>query len=101
MKPITPDEAAASHLTSIPDAVFEVFNKLISDRYSAESGSVTIQQKEVTEQLVAKGLDLREVFAKNWLDVEPHYRKAGWTVVYDKPGYCETYEPSWSFSKKR
>lgn len=96
--PITPHEAAQARESTIPDVVFEVFNAILSTRF-AGSGSVTIRQKEVTEALTAKGLDLAEVFAKGWLDVEPLYEKAGWRVVYDKPGYCETYEPSWEFTR--
>lgn len=40
------------------------------------------------------------VYGKQYLDVEDIYRKEGWKVVYDKPAYCETYEPTFTFSKK-
>lgn len=41
-----------------------------------------------------------EVFKKGWLNVEYLFRAAGWEVQYDKPGYNETYEAYFTFSKK-
>ncbi len=35
----------------------------------------------------------------HWLDVEDVYREAGWVVEYDKPGYCESYEATFTFKK--
>lgn len=31
------------------------------------------------------------------LDVEDVYRAAGWEVTYDKPGYNETYDATFTF----
>lgn len=39
------------------------------------------------------------IFDKHWLDIEDTYRKAGWNVEYDKPGYCENYDAYFVFSK--
>ena len=36
-----------------------------------------------------------------WLDVEGIYRKAGWDVEYDSPGYCEDYPATFKFRKKK
>jgi hypothetical protein len=41
-----------------------------------------------------------EVYAKGWLNFEAIYEEAGWKVVYDKPGYNETYDANFTFTKK-
>lgn len=100
-KLITPAEAKASAESTIPDAVFMVFNKLLAERY--DRNGISIQEKEVVE-LILKGdpsLTSEQLYKHHWLDVEPLYRKAGWKVDYDKPGYNETYEPSWIFTPGR
>ena len=28
-------------------------------------------------------------------------KPSGWEVVYDKPGYCETYKANYTFTKKK
>lgn len=100
--PITPKQAREAWETSIPDEVFEVFNTIISEKYN--SNGFTILQSLVVDQLLLKMphvKDSQEFFDKHWLDIEPMYRKAGWDVTYDKPGYNETYEASWEFKPKK
>ena len=41
----------------------------------------------------------QEVYDRNLLDVEDAYRKLGWKVAYDKPGYNEAYEGTYQFKK--
>lgn len=98
MKAITPREAKASSGICIPDVVIEVFNKLIEtklDRWTAIIG-----QEEIIEVLVQRGLKRNEIFEKHLLDVEPLYRNAGWVVEYDKPGYNEGYEATFTFTAR-
>jgi hypothetical protein len=95
--PISPKQAKVAHESDIPDVVFDVFNTFLTS-YSGGRTSVVISQKAVVEALIAKGLERDKIFAKRWLDIEPYYRKKGWAVVYDLPGYNETYDPSWEFS---
>jgi hypothetical protein len=40
------------------------------------------------------------MFNKHWFDIEDIYRKAGWAVEFDKPGYNESYESFFVFKKK-
>lgn len=99
VKPITPKEVTTKRRESIPDAVFEVFNDLIVKHWSGSSA--TIKQGEAAK-LIAKKLKCSEekLYENHWMDVEPIYRKAGWSVKYDKPGYNESYEAYFVFSKK-
>lgn len=99
-KPITPREITKAKKEALPDAVFDAFNELIAKNWDGHSA--TMLQKDVAA-LIASKLDIsrQEVFDNHYLDVESLYRKAGWTVEYDKPAYCETYEATFKFSKSR
>lgn len=101
-KPITPREALKSTATQIPEVIFDVFNEFLSDRARAGK-SIRIGQDEVEAALVAKGWSKEEVseaFERGWLDVEPQYEKAGWSVAFDKRAYNEDGEDSWTFKAK-
>lgn len=102
VKPITPKEAVEQKVFNIPDEVIESFNELIASNLDS-GGSATILQKDVIKLIMSKMPKIKKdtIFKKGWLDVEDLFRKAGWTVSYDKPGYCEDYEASFEFSKKR
>jgi hypothetical protein len=99
VKPITPKEVSSKREASIPDAVLEVFNDLIVKYWSGSSA--TINQDEAAK-LIAKKLkcSTEKLYDNHWMDVEPIYKKAGWSVKYDKPGYNESYEAYFVFSKK-
>ena len=96
--PIKPKEVQDKKLASIPEEVYEAFNELIVDNWDGKSASVSQKSASV---LVARALDITEqdVYLRHLLDVEDVYRKAGWKVVYDKPGYNEDYEAFFVFSK--
>lgn len=97
-KPITPKEVVSLKKSLIPDAVIESFNELIAENYSAEESSFKL--KSVVARMVKKGLKLKDIHDNGWLDVEDIYEKAGWKVDYDQPGYNESYDAYFSFSKK-
>lgn len=45
-------------------------------------------------------IDRQEIFDNCWLDVEDIFEEVGWKVVYDKPGYNESYPANFEFTKK-
>lgn len=97
MKPITPKQALKK-VQEFPPEVIESFNECIAASF--HQGSATVKQKDVVAKICAK-MDVSSdtVFDKYWLDVEQAFKKAGWKVEYDKPGYCENYEAFFVFSK--
>ncbi len=102
IKPITPAEARKKFAYSIPDFIIEAVNKLITAKIGT-SKSVTLTQEEILEKIGASEREekfRKQVHEKKWLDFEPIYRKAGWKVVYDKPGFNESYEPTFTFTAK-
>jgi hypothetical protein len=103
VKPISPKEADEKQIANIPDFIIEAANELIASNIG-DSNSVDIYQKDIVELALKKapeGMTSSEIFKKKWMDIESLFRKAGWTVRYDKPAYCESYEPYFTFTKKR
>lgn len=98
-KPITPNEVALQKRKNIPEAVIEVWNALIACRATGR-GVVRIYQEEIVNcllPLTPGGEDRQLIFKEGWLDIEPLYREAGWTVVYDKPSYADSYPAVFTF----
>jgi hypothetical protein len=100
VKPITPKEVSKGKLDSFPDKVIEAFNELIAKHWDGRESH--FKQDEVVA-LIRRKMDMSssQIFENNWLDVEDTYRKAGWTVEYDSPAYCEDYPATFKFTKKR
>jgi hypothetical protein len=105
IKPITPDQVGAMKLQVMPSQVIEAFNQIIAEAYSSRSKSARLMQNKVVERILMLCADDHTVtedtiFDNNWLDVEILFEEAGWKVSYDKPGYNESYEASWTFRAK-
>lgn len=115
IKPITPREVIGKKKELLPDAVLEAFNELIAKHWN--NGEACFKQDEVValicqklEQELNKGgssddnwmsVRKQEIFDNHYLDVEGIYRKAGWTVNYDSPAYCESYPATFTFRSKK
>ncbi len=98
VKPYSPEEAMVAGIAGIPNEVIEVVNALLAEGSRAGSKSVIIGQPELVKLLAEKGLTPQQLDKNNWLDFEQLYRDQGWTVVYDRPGYNESYDAGWEFS---
>lgn len=100
-KVISPDEI--NFEDSIPEFVIEAVNNILKKEYRGDS--VTILQKEIMTEVMNLRTDLslskEDIYKNHWLDFEPLFRKNGWNVSYDKPGYNESYEARFTFSKKK
>lgn len=110
IQPIKPSEIIQKKTDYIPDEMFKAINDLIVMKWNGDSA--TIKQIEIVNAYL-DNLELSEhpleinrktekdkIFNNHWLDIEDIYRNAGWKVDYDKPGYNESYEPLFVFSKK-
>lgn len=105
--PITPEKARKNKPGTIPEAMFEVVNELLTEKYSEHE--IRIERQEIVDRFcfrlqASRALDpmqaLYQMLSNGWLDFEQAYRDAGWSVSYDKPGYNETYEAAFIFKKK-
>jgi hypothetical protein len=99
VKPIKPADVESKVISSFPDEVIEGFNELITENY--HSGVSSFKEKEVVARIVKKGISSKTLYKNNWLDVEDLYRKSGWIVEYDKPGFNESYDAIFTFSRKK
>jgi|SRR5665213_1958976 len=103
--PINPKQAKARRITATPSAVIESFNELIVENF--DRGCATVSQKKVLTRIQSKMDALGDVYTaqqicdKGWLNVEDVYRASGWRVLYDKPGFNETYDATFEFTAKK
>ncbi len=97
--PIKPQEVLQKKLENFPSAVFESFNELIAKGFNGNQA--TVYQETVVDLMIEKGLNKSAIYENHWLDVEDLYKKKGWKVDYDKPGYNESYAPYFVFRYKR
>lgn len=96
MEPIRPHEVKEKQIKSIPPEVIKVFNDLIVKHYNGRSAMIK-QDEALSKVMEALSLSSNQVFENKLLDVEDVFRQAGWSVVYDKPGYNESYNAFWTF----
>lgn len=97
VKAITPQEARDQAGSHIPDYVIQAFNELIIENLVNKRASFT--QDKAIDRIIAKNpiLTRQKIFANGWLDVEPVFRRQGWDVEYDSPGYNESYAAHYNF----
>jgi len=101
VKPISPADALANKINVIPPEMIQVVNDFLTKRFNG-GNTVTIKQDELLEAFMKVSTIPRQtIFDQHMLDFEPIYRKEGWTVYYDKPGYSETYGARYEFSVER
>ena len=91
VKPITPDEV----VHEIPDVIIETVNQLIKEKWNGYKAHIL--QDDILERV---NIPRDEIFEKNWLDFEHIYREAGWSVIYDNPGWDENYKAFFEFKRK-
>jgi len=92
VKPITPQEAMEQTGSHIPDFFLAAINRLITVNIQGDE-SVTLKQEDIINEILHRnGCCRQDIFHYRWLEFESVYEKAGWEVLYDKPGYCESYD---------
>ena len=91
VKPISPAEAIdLQPKPNVPDAVFEVINKLIVERFDGSSMGFDITEDELIGEAIKlmdpNGLEVRRSNfldpKSGWLKFEDDYIKEGWVVNY-------------------
>lgn len=96
--PIKASEISDRRDDSIPDEVIASFNELITKNWRGHSA--TVRKDDAIRLIVSKGLKQSDIFENGWLDVMDIFRKNGWHVEFDSPGYDESYEPFFIFKNK-
>jgi hypothetical protein len=105
IKPISPKEIGAYKAKVFPDFVLESVNELIAENFT--NGRAVVLQKDIVTRITSKmdgdSYDMKRkmVYDKGWLNFEEIYGDAGWSVVYDKPAYNESYDATFEFKVKK
>jgi len=100
VKPISPEDIPVQKAIDIPDEVLETWNSMIARAYSGGSARITLKEASAELQSLL-GKSHSEIRKAGYLDIEEIYRAEGWKVVYDSPGFNESYEAYYVFSKRR
>lgn len=96
MKPLSPSEIHKEAIESVPDCIISGFNKAILDNWNGSSAHFTISEVHNNIRAINDGV-VPEYY---WDIVKAKFKEAGWSKIdYDRPGYCETYETNYTFSK--
>lgn len=96
VEPIKPSEV----YQTIPSWIIKGANECIKDHYKELHKESHFTQDTLVKyclKYAPEGTKSRIIFENNWLDIEPVYRKVGWIVEYDSPGYCESYPATFTF----
>lgn len=95
IEPITPEQVQITR----PFEVIKVFNTLIQQHWDGHKAVFTV--KEAIEELCREmKIDRAFIIERRYLDIEVVYQQAGWIVKYDKPGFNETYDATYTFTKE-
>ena len=95
IKPLSKEEVKRA--IKMPDIIIKTVNELLIKNYS--NGKSIIMQSEIVDIVSGDpdGISRTDIYDNNYLDFEDVYRAIGWKVTYDKPGYCESYDPRFIF----
>lgn len=111
IRPFTPHEAVEAGrrlaITQIPDYVVAAVNNLLTKAFAIpnQPKSVNIYQDKLISEILrlapshgVHGLTQTQIFDQHLLDIEVLFREQGWNVIYDRPGYGESYEAFFKFT---
>jgi hypothetical protein len=103
VKPIKPEEIVDKKFETIPAAIIQATNELIAKKWNGHSS--VIKKEELLERYfelsgMRNDRDNRDkLYANHSLDIEDVYRREGWKVEYDAPGFRDSdYEPYFTFT---
>jgi hypothetical protein len=87
-------------LPPIPNEVISAFNELIIMNYC--KGVARVNREAAIRMIIKKLFPMEmirdKIFIHGWLNIESYFRKSGWKVSYDRPGYNENYDPVFIFT---
>lgn len=100
IEPIKPNDIMDNLEDIIHPDVIRAVNEILKDKY--RGSRITFTLKEIKAKAISYGnISDKEIDEKKWLDFESIYRKAGWVVNYDRPGWDENYDSFFEFSVKK
>lgn len=104
VKPLSPSEVRSRQCGGIPDCIIEAVNELLVKEWNGRE--ITISQLSIIKLAIKKNrgkgslINGKMMIDNGWLNFEPIYRKLGWNVYYEKPGFNEPGESYFIFKPK-
>lgn len=98
-KPLSPKDVETAKASRMSPKMIEAANELISESWDGYEATFTLNEL-ISRARKKLGMPAHEDFPHGALDIEPVFRKAGWYVEFDKPGYNETYNAFFTFRKR-
>jgi hypothetical protein len=100
VEPIKPKDIIDNLDDIIHPAVIKAVNTLLKEQYRGGTTRITLKEISKKAKEICPELTTKEMEDKKHLDFEPVFRKAGWKVTYDQPGWDESYDSFFEFSAK-
>ena len=98
IRPITPAQVVKEKSECIPPIIIDVFNKLITRKFT--NGSARVTQDEAIQAITARmDVSRHQLFESGWLNIEEIYREQGWLVQYIRPDYTESFPAYFTFKE--
>ena len=99
--PISPNEVQSIKNIQIPNAMIEAANHLIVKNWNGTYAN--FKTKDLKEEYLSRTefreIAEKEIYEYNYLDIENLFREVGWKVDFDRPGFNESYDSNFTFSK--
>ena len=101
VKPLKPSDIVDNLDTIIPSVVIEAVNNLLKKKF--RGSSAMIKQKEIVDEIIRldDSMTSQKIFDEKWMDFEEIFKRNGWSVKYDGPGYSESYDAYFVFTPKK
>lgn len=106
IRPILPKEIDDAKSATVHPKLIEAANNLIVKEWNGYSANFKLKELVAEFVRITEGDEHNEsakskVYKDQNLNIEDIFRKAGWKVNYDSPGYNESYDAYFEFTKKK
>jgi len=101
MSVITPDKIQMASRKKIPEHIIDSVSEMIAATWDGNRARFT--QKDLMDLVLDKSETptRHQIFEQKLFDFEYIFRREGWVVEYDKPGYNESYDATFTFAKDK
>lgn len=98
VKPLPISKITVRKSFEIPELVILTINGMLKDHWDGQQA--VLHTKDILKNVsLIFNKPENEVLQSHWLDIEPHYRKAGYNVEYFKPPFGQVGNAFFKFSK--
>ena len=98
VKPLPISKITVRKSFEIPELLIVIVNSMLKQQWDGQQA--ILFKNDILKKLTAVfDKSEREILQSHWLDIEPHYRKAGYDVEYYRPPYGQVGKAYFKFSK--